>query len=142
MIILTLIDVSGRYFGHPLHGTLEINTLCLVVICAWCWAHTQALKGHISIDLFYNLMPSRAQTITNIVTSAIALIIISLLAWQSIPMTLLAMRLLPWTDRLHLPIWPFKAMLILGFFCLCLQLILDIIDYSKELRRQPHGNTA
>ena len=53
--ILTVIDVSGRYFRLPLPGTLEISTLCLALSVALTLAHTQALKGNTDVDVLYNL---------------------------------------------------------------------------------------
>ena len=140
MMILTVIDVTGRYFfNNPLTGTVELIELFLPIFCVLSWAYVQVKKGHITIDLVINSMPPRAQTALNIFTSIIAIFIISLIAWQTIPMVSLSNRMHEGTDLLGLPIWPFKLTLFFGLFFLGLQLILDIIDYSRELRRQAHA---
>lgn len=137
MMVTTVIDVIGRYFRHPLPGTVEINELMLALVCAWCWAHVQAKKGHISIDLLVNKMSRRGRDIANLLMSLVALTIIGLIAWRAIPSTLFAFRVKEWTDLLSIPTWPFRAMLFLGALCLSLQLVLDIVDYSRGLVRQP-----
>lgn len=142
MMVLTLTDIFGRYFGHPVTGTLEINRLMLAVVCALCWAHTQAKKGHITIDLLVKSIPSRARAIADLGTSFIALILFSVIAWKAITFVLLSKRMMEWSDLLQLPIWPFKTILFIGVFALILQLILDVIDHSKELGSRPHVDTA
>lgn len=142
VMILTVIDVTGRYFRHPLLGTMEISQLCLVIIVSFALAHTQAEKGNIEVDLFYNMMPSGVQAVANVITSCLSLGIISLFAWRAIPWLLLSRRMTEWTDIFQLPVWLFKGAVFLGVLCLCLQLILDIIDYARELRKQPRVNTA
>lgn len=142
MMIITDIDVSGRYFRHPLPGTLELGTICLGLICTWCWANTQARRGHISIDLLLKVLPRRVQAVTNIITSAIALGITGLIAWQAVPWVMLSQRLMDWTDVLKLPVWPFKAMMFLGTFCLALQLLLDLIDNIRELGKRQAAATV
>lgn len=141
-VIVTLIDATSRYFGQPFLGAIEINKFCLVIICTWCWAHTQAKKGHIIIDIVYTRMPSRLQNVANVVTTSIALFIVSLFTWQAAVWALLSFQQKEWTIKLQLPNWPFKAMVALGLFLLGLQLILDLIDYFKASVRKRHGNPA
>ncbi|MFC1991020.1 TRAP transporter small permease [Chloroflexota bacterium] len=131
--VVTVTDVSGRYFGHPLFGAMEIGQFCLVIVIAFSLAHTQAKKGQIDIDLFFNLLPSRVRTVTKIVTTFLALGVMSIMAWGAIPWIQAAVARREWTDTLRWSVWPFKIVLFVGIFCLCLQLILDLIDYSREL---------
>lgn len=141
-IILTIIDVTGRYFRHPLQGTVDMNALSLVLISTFCWAHIQNIKGHISIDLVYKYMPPRVQTIANLVTSIMALTIFGLIAGRTIPFTLSSKHFFERTYDLEILIWPFKGAIVLGAFFLCLQLTLNVIDCFKRLRGLSNGDTA
>ena len=141
-IILTIIDVTGRYFRHPLSGAVDMNALSLVLISTFCWAHIQNMKGHISIDLVYKYMPPRVQTIANLVTSIMALTIFSVIVGRTIPFVLSSKRFFERTYDLEILIWPFKGAIVLGAIFLCLQLILDVIDCFKRLKGWSHVDTA
>lgn len=132
MMVITVIDVIGRFFNHPLVGAVEVVILMLVVSCAFSWAYVQSKKGHITIDLILNVLPARAQNILNIVMSVLGLILMCLIAWQSVNMIMLSYRVKEWTALLQLPVWIFKISILVGCTLLGLQLILDIIDYSKK----------
>ncbi|MDD4859659.1 MAG: TRAP transporter small permease [Dehalococcoidales bacterium] len=140
--LVTIIDVIGRYTGHPLRGALEINQLSLVLICAWCWAHTQAKKGHIIIDLLYERMSTGIRNVANLFNAFMALAISGLLTWQSAKIAIDSQSLMEWTDILQIPMWPFKAMIALGGLALCLQLAIDIVEYFNVLRSRSHGHSA
>ena len=135
--ILTVIDVSGRYIRLPLPGTLEISTLCLALSVALTLAHTQALKGNTDVDVLYNYLPPKAKKVTGVVTSFLCVIIVGLMAWRAWPWVAFSHRTQEWVDIVGWPLWPFKAAMLLGLFCLFLQLILDLIESLRELARKP-----
>lgn len=138
MMVVTVIDVTGRYFRAPLPGALELNQIFLAVLCVLCWAHTQAKKGHITIDLLYNALPQRVQNAVSVFSAIVGLTVAGLIAWTSIPVIMTARRIKEWTDILQVPIWPFKAMLFVGAVLLGLQFLTDIVDNARALcRKQP-----
>jgi TRAP-type C4-dicarboxylate transport system permease small subunit len=135
--ILTVIDVSGRYLRHPLPGTLEISTLCLALSVALTLAHTQALKGNTDVDVLYNYLPPKAKKVTSVVTSFLCVIIVGLMAWRAWPWVAFCRRCQEWVDIVGWPLWPFKAAMLLGLFCLFLQFILDFVESLRELAGKP-----
>lgn len=135
--ILTVIDVSGRYIRLPLPGTLEISTLCLALSVALTLAHTQALKGNTDVDVLYNYLPPKAKKVTSVVTSFLCVIIVGLMAWRAWPWVAFCRRCQEWVDIVGWPLWPFKAAMLLGLFCLFLQFILDFVESLRELAGKP-----
>jgi len=135
--ILTVIDVSGRYIRLPLPGTLEISTLCLALSVALTLAHTQALKGNTDVDVLYNYLPPKAKKITTVFTSFFCVIIVGLMAWRAWPWVAFCRRCQEWVDIVGWPLWPFKAAMLLGLFCLFLQFILDFVESLRELAGKP-----
>jgi TRAP-type C4-dicarboxylate transport system permease small subunit len=135
--ILTVIDVSGRYLRLPLPGTLEISTLCLALSVAFTLAHTQALKGNTDVDVLYNYLPPKLKKVTNIFTSSICMIIVGLMAWRAWPWVAFSHRTQEWVDIVGWPLWPFKAVMLVGLFCLFLQLILDFVESLRTLAGKP-----
>jgi TRAP-type C4-dicarboxylate transport system permease small subunit len=135
--ILTVIDVSGRYIRLPLPGTLEISTLCLALSVALTLAHTQALKGNTDVDVLHNYLPPKIKKITNVFTSFLCVIIVGLMAWRAWPWVAFSHRTQEWVDIVEWPFWPFKAVMLLGLFCLFVQLILDFVDSLRILAGKP-----
>jgi TRAP-type C4-dicarboxylate transport system permease small subunit len=136
-IILTLVDVSGRYIRLPLPGTLEISTLCLALSVALTLAHTQALKGNTDVDVLYNYLPPKARKFTSVVTSSLCVIIVGLMAWRAWPWVAFSHRTQEWVDVVGWPLWPFKAVMLLGLFCLFSQFILDFVESLRVLAGKP-----
>jgi len=135
--ILTVIDVSGRYIRHPLPGTLEISTLCLALSVALTLAHTQALKGNTDVDVLFNYLPSKAKKVTSVFTYFLCVIMVGLMAWRAWPWVAFCHRCQEWVDIVGWPLWPFKAAMLLGLFCLFLQFILDFVESLRELAGKP-----
>lgn len=135
--ILTVIDVSGRYIRLPLPGTLEISTLCLALSVALTLAHTQALKGNTDVDVLFNHLPPRAKKVTSVFTSFFCVIIVGLMAWRAWPWVAFSHRTQEWVDIVGWPFWPFKAVMLLGLFCLFVQFVLDFIESLRTLAGKP-----
>ena len=135
--ILTVIDVSGRYIRLPLPGTLEISTLCLALSVALTLAHTQALKGNTDVDVLYNYLPPKVKKVTNVFTSFICMIIVGLMTWRAWPWVAFSHRTQEWVDIVGWPFWPFKAVMLLGLFCLFVQFILDFVESLRTLAGKP-----
>jgi TRAP-type C4-dicarboxylate transport system permease small subunit len=136
-IILTVIDVSGRYIRLPLTGTLEISMLCLALSVALTLAHTQALKGNTDVDVLYNYLPPKARKVTSVVTYFLCVIIVGLMAWRAWPWVAFSRRTQEWVDIVGWPLWPFKAAMLVGLFCLFSQFVLDLVESLAELRGRP-----
>ncbi len=135
--ILTVIDVSGRYIRLPLPGTLEISTLCLAFSVALTLAHTQALKGNTDVDVLYNCLPRKVQKVTSVFTYFLCVVIVGLMAWRAGSWVGFSRRTQEWVDIVSWPFWPFKAVMLLGLFCLFLQFILDFVESLRELTGKP-----
>jgi TRAP-type C4-dicarboxylate transport system permease small subunit len=135
--ILTVIDVSGRYIRLPLPGTLEISTLCLALSVALTLAHTQALKGNTDVDVLFNHLPPKVKKVTSVFTSFFCVIIVGLMAWRAWPWVAFSHRTQEWVDIVGWPFWPFKAVMLLGLFCLFAQFVLDFVESLRTLAGKP-----
>lgn len=135
--ILTVIDVSGRYIRHPLPGTLEISTLCLALSVALTIAHTQALKKNTDVDVLYDYLPPKVKKALNVFNSFVCVIIVGLMTWRAWPWVAFSHRTQEWVDIVGWPFWPFKAVMLVGLFCLFAQLILDFVESLRTLAGKP-----
>jgi len=64
MMLHVTADVVGRYvFNTPLPGTIVIVANYYMIILAFiALGVTEEKRGHVSVDIFYNLFPKKAQT--------------------------------------------------------------------------------
>lgn len=138
LMLLITGDVIGRsFFDHPIPGTLYISQYVLVSAVYCGLAYCAVLKGHVKIDLLVSRFSERARAVIGAVTGLISLVVFSLLVWSATLMTLSS-----WSggevslDKLRLPAWPFRAVLVIGVVMLCLVLLIEIIHrIAKAVRK-------
>lgn len=133
-MFVTTIDVAGRFFRIPFTGTMEISELALAVMVFLGWAFTQAEKGHIFIDIFFNILPKRLRNILDVMNPLLGIALLSLVAWQSVKYAMDTKISLIRTDNLGIPVWPFQFMIFIGAITFCLQLIFDLVDACQKFK--------
>jgi len=141
VVIITFIDVVGRYFRFPLPGTLELSQLILACMIYLTLAHTQAKKGHIFLD-FSIPLPHKVKTVVEILVTLLSLFVMAVLTWKSVPFISDAFTSNEWSDYHHIPIFIFKIFLFIGGLAFCLQLVIDIIEICNKSRGQASGNNV
>ena len=68
MMLLVVTNVAGRYlFDITVHGTLEITEFIMVAIVYFTFAHTQAVKAHIRVELLVGVLSRRMKIISDLV---------------------------------------------------------------------------
>jgi TRAP-type transport system small permease protein len=132
-MFITTIDVVGRFFGSPFQGTMEISELALAVMVFLGWGYVQAEKGHIYIDILFNILPKGTRKIVEVINPLFGIALMCLVAWKSVGYTMDSKVSLMRTDNLSIPIWPFHFMMFVGAITFCLQLIFDLIDALKNV---------
>jgi TRAP-type C4-dicarboxylate transport system permease small subunit len=133
MMLLAAMDVLLRYiFNRPISGSLELTEYMMVIVVAFGLAHCAAQKGHVRVELLLSRLPSRGQAVVNTITYLFSLGLFSLITWQSI----LYISVIFGTERisavLHIPAFPFVAMMALGSAMLSLVLLVDFLDYLSQ----------
>lgn len=84
LMLLGTGDVIGRYlFRQPIPAAAGFSEVMLVALVYFGVAYALTVGGHVSIDSIVTRLPSRWQQIIGVITSFAALVIFSLLTWQS-----------------------------------------------------------
>jgi TRAP-type C4-dicarboxylate transport system permease small subunit len=135
-MFITTIDVVGRFFRVPFTGTMEISELTLAVMVFLGWAYTQAEKGHISIDIFFNILPKRLRNILEVMNPLFGIALLSLVVWQGVIYSMDTRVSQIATDNLGIPVWPFQFMIVIGGITFCLQLAFDFFDACHALKER------
>ena len=139
MMLLTVADVSGRYFfNSPIKGTWEIVGLLLIIAGTWGLGYCQMEKGHISISIILQRFSRRGQAIIRSFTYLIGLAAFSLICWRMFIMTVRYLTVMKGnvTDTLEIPYPPFMLALSIGAGIMALILIVDLVRSVAEVARK------
>ena len=68
MMLLTVADVIGRAFGHPLVGTYEIVALSLALVVGITIPKVSLDRGHVNVDVLLERVPKGNKDILNTFT--------------------------------------------------------------------------
>lgn len=131
MMMLTFLDVSGRFIWRPITGTHELTYLGLALIIFLTLGFTQQKKGHISVGFLIDKLNEKAQAIVDFITYIIMLIILSLMSWR---MFVYAEQMSTGvTGDLNLPIGIFVIICAIGSLLFALTVIIDLLKAIQKV---------
>jgi TRAP-type C4-dicarboxylate transport system permease small subunit len=133
MMFLTATDVLLRYiFNRPLSGTLELTEYMMVILVGFGLSYCAFVKGLVSVEVVTSRFPPRVQAILNSVTYLLGFAFFSVITWQSILYIRLMCKSNLVSAVLHVPTFPFIAILALGSLVFTLVLLADFLDYLSQ----------
>ena len=131
LMIITAVDVVGRdVFNHPIPGTVELSQYMLAVFILLGFAYAQQVKAHVAVSIITSRLPHQAQLILYVITTLIGLFIFSILAWQG---WVVGIEERTVSDMLRIPQYPFRLLVAVAAFLICLELLIDLGDSLKKL---------
>jgi TRAP-type C4-dicarboxylate transport system permease small subunit len=133
MMFITTADAIGRKAATNIPGTYELNQYMLLTFAMLGLAYVHQKEGHVSITMVTDRMPLRTRLIMESIMSVIALFIFSLLVYQGWIEATIIMRSGASSTMLHIPDFPFKFIVSIGAFFLCLEIIFKLVDSIKQV---------
>lgn len=83
MMLVTFIDVIGRYlFDSPVPGGFEVTELMLAALIFLGLPLVTASDGHVTVDLFDSIIPSRFRRLQAWLVSGITIFAFVVLTWK------------------------------------------------------------
>ena len=82
MTFLTCIDVVGRALGHPIFGSVEIVGFMATLAVVMAMPYTHQVQGHIGVEILVRILSEKTQTIIDICTGILSLILFSVISWR------------------------------------------------------------
>jgi TRAP-type C4-dicarboxylate transport system permease small subunit len=82
MTFLTCADVVGRAFGHPIFGSVEIVGFMATLAVVMALPYTHQVNGHIGVEIVVRLLSEKTQTILDICTGILSLVLFALVTWR------------------------------------------------------------
>ena len=134
LMLLTAADVVGRdFFGHPVPGTVELSQYLLAVFILLGLAYTQQIKGHVNVSILISRLPVSGQLFLKLISSVLGLALFGLLAWQGWVVGFSERTV---SDLLRVPQFPFRILVAVAAFLVCLELLIDAGDALEKLVRR------
>lgn len=134
MIISTTLDTTLRYtFGFLIPGVFELNEVLMVVLVFLGITWTQLERGHTRIIMVMRKMPIRRAIKMDIICWALCILFLFVLGYQSGREALRAYEISEFRwGAVQMPIWWAKALVPLGCWMTCVQLLIDIwVDIGR-----------
>jgi len=143
MCLYTTGDVVGRYvLNNPLPASFEITLILLIIITFFGITHTQAKGGHMRLEFLRNRVAPRGQLMLDILSVLIGLFLYSIITWQGLLWTIEALvRHEEMYGVSGIPYYPARLILTIGAFTLCVQYIIEIVQYFVQLFSKSPGGT-
>jgi len=82
MMLLTVVDVIGRFFKHPIFGSVELVGFLATIVVASALPYTHKVDGHVGVEILVRLLSKKAQICIDIFTRTLSLVLFSLITWQ------------------------------------------------------------
>ncbi len=134
MMLLTVVDVIGRFFKHPIFGSVELVGFLATIVVAAALPYTYKVEGHVGVEILVRLLSRKTQLIIDLFTRTLSLILFGLVTWQ---MFLYAKDIRMTGEvsmNLEFPIYYMIYLLAFGLLVFSVTIIEIIFKDIKELR--------
>ena len=106
MMFLTLFDVIGRTFDHPIPGAVEVTELIMGMMIYLAIGYTTFMRGHIRVDILISRFRPRVQAVFDLITVSIGLAFALLISWRLFLQAASRISNNDLTQIWELPVWP------------------------------------
>lgn len=134
MALLTCADVTGRFFRHPILGSVEIVGFMAIITVAMALPYTHRVGGHVGVEILVRRFSERTQTIIDIITRALSIFLFAIVTWQMALYALSIQRSGEVSMNLELPVY---VIIYITSFCLLiltLAILQETFGYIKKLK--------
>ncbi|MCF8114441.1 MAG: TRAP transporter small permease [Desulfotignum sp.] len=135
MMMLTVVDVIGRFFKSPIFGSVELVGFLATIVVASALPYTYKVDGHVGVEILVRLLPDKAQTWIDIFTRTLTLVLFALITWQ---MFLYAEDIYKTGEvsmNLEFPIYYIVYLLAFGLLIFTVTILETIYQDIKKLRK-------
>ena len=140
IMLLGTADVIGRFaFNSPVFGTLSIQGFGMAAVIWLGWAYTLSRGRHVTVDIFTPRYPPRVRAIVGFVALLLVLALFGLVVWQAEKAALADWKVGTLVPEILIPVAPFKLILAVGAFSLCLECIIQMIHLVPEMAGRKEG---
>jgi len=131
MMFLTLFDVIGRAFNHPIAGSVEVTELIMGIMIYLGVGYTTFLRRHIRVDILIINFRPRVQAILDFFTGLIGLGITALISWQLFIQANARMVNNETTQIWEVSLWPWAYVMAVASILMVTSLLLHLVTSAR-----------
>uniref|UniRef100_A0A7C4RT99 TRAP transporter small permease n=1 Tax=Desulfatirhabdium butyrativorans TaxID=340467 RepID=A0A7C4RT99_9BACT len=84
MMLMTCIDVIGRFFNRPILGAIEIVGFLATLTTAFALPYTHQMDAHIGVELFVQILPEKARKLLAFLTTLTSFLLFGVVSWRMV----------------------------------------------------------
>ncbi len=134
MMMLTVADVIGRFFKHPIFGSVELVGFLAVIVMAAALPYTFKMDGHVGVEIVVRLLSKKTQLWINLLTQTLSLCLFSIIAWQMFLYAGDIYRTGEVSMNLEFPIYYIVYLLAAALVIFSVTILERIVDTIKQLK--------
>lgn len=129
LMLITVVDVAGRYFfNSPLTGTIDLTQMSVVAMVYLGMAYTTYQGSHAVISVLYDRLPETAARVLDRIINASAAALFAIIAWRTAANAIQIRDFGQSTQLLLLPLYPVYWVVVVGSVVTALVFLLQTID--------------
>ena len=128
LMLLTTVDVIGRYFGHAVLGSYQISELIQVWVICLAWPLSIVVKSHVRVEVVISYAPPLLKKLSELSSNIAIICIFLLIGWQGIKNVLMSKEINDVVSIVDIPLYPFKLAVPIGAFVACFVVIILMIE--------------
>lgn len=129
MLAVTIFSLS-RTMGFAMIGNIEIIQFLMVLLIVGSLAFTEKENSHISIGIIVDHFPPVVQRILNLIAYTLLFVFCALIVWSIFVKIDFAQA----SSLLRIPYFPFKILIIIGFFAWGLEALRKMIYTISQFK--------
>jgi len=133
MMALTCVDVVGRFFRHPILGTVELVTFMGIFAVGFALPDTHDNKGHIGVEILMRRFSGKTQLVVEFITELIGLAFFALMTRQMFIYGLKMRESGEVSINLELPEYIIVLILSFCFAIFCLIMVKRLVEIVYSL---------
>lgn len=134
MMLLTVFDVTGRFFKHPIFGSVELVGFLAVIVMAAALPYTYQMDGHVGVEILVRLLPRKARVAVELITRSLSFALFSVIAWQMFVYAADLKAAGEVSMNLEFPVYTIVYILAACLVVFALTILQRIVDTVKQLK--------
>jgi TRAP-type C4-dicarboxylate transport system permease small subunit len=140
IMLVTVADVALRYlFNSPIKGTLDLTQMAMVITVFCAIAYAGWTGRHIVVDMIPPVFPPAVERVWMAIIDVIGAAFMLGIAWQSVLATLDYAKTREVSFTLHIPLYPFLAVVGFGALVYGAVLVVLVLRPRKPQDRAPQS---
>jgi len=136
MSLLTCVDVIGRFFKHPVFGSVELVSFMGVLAAAAALPFTHQTRGHIGVEIFVRRMPEKRRLLVDVCTGIVSFAFFAVVTWRMVVYALSLKSSGEVSMNLELPEYLIIVAVAGCFLVLSAVIVKGVIETWNELLRK------